>query len=125
MGIWGASDSPPSGAGPGDSRHSLTKPSCPIPRATTLASVKCLSLVLLPLAILVFITSCGSLRLNPDPDVAPSGDSARVWPAPPSITIANQSAPKLAELRSIDESKQLPQLNLEYDLPGLVDLPLT
>ena len=123
-GRLGASGYPPNSPGPRESRHSLTKPSCPIPRATTLDSVRCLSLVLLPLAMLVFITSCASLRLNPDPEVAPSGDSARVWTAPPSITVANQSAPKLAELRTIDESQQLPQLTSEYDLPALVDLAL-
>jgi outer membrane protein len=124
-GSLGASGSPPSSADPRQSCGSLTKPGCPIPRATTLDSVRCLSLMLLPLAILVFITSCSSLHLNPDPEVAPSGDSARVWTAPPSITLANQSAPKLAELREIDEGKGLPQISRGgYDLPALIDLAL-
>jgi outer membrane protein len=122
---WGASWYPPSSAGPRQSCSSLTKPGCPIPRATTLDSVRCLSLVLLPLAILVFIASCGSLRLNPDPEDAPSGDSAHAWTVPPPITVANQAAPKLSELRTIGDSNGVPQINQGvYDLPALIDLAL-
>ena len=83
------------------------------------------SAMLLPLAILVFAASCGSFRLNPDPEVAPSGSFARVWAPSGSISVANEAAPKLAELRTIDESNA-PQARSGggYDLPALVDLAL-
>jgi len=118
------SGNPSSSARPRQSRNSVTKAGYHVPRAATREFVRSLSFVLLPLAILAFVGSCGSLRLNPDPEVAPSGDSARVWTPPQSVRVANEAAPKLAELRTIDESQQLPQLNSEYDLPALVDLAL-
>ncbi len=121
----GVSECPSSSARPRQSCDSVTKPGCHAPRATTPELVRCLCLVLLPLAILVFVESCGSLHLNPDPEVAPSGDSARVWTAPQPITVANESAPKLPELRTIDETNGLAQLNPGgYDLPALIDLAL-
>src|SRR5208282_2363593 len=56
---------------------------------------------------LVFVAGCGSFRLSPDPEVAPSGNSARSWTPPGSISIANDAAPTLAELRTIDEGNRL------------------
>jgi outer membrane protein len=109
---------------------------CPVFRGATLVEqtlrlrgvpnfVRSSSWVLWPLAILVFLGSCGSLRLNPDPEVAPSGTFARVWAPSRSISVANQAAPKLAELRTIDESNGLQALNRGgYDLPALIDLAL-
>jgi outer membrane protein len=80
---------------------------------------------LLPLAILLFAASCGSFRLNPDPEVAPSGSFARAWAPSGSISVANEAAPKLAELRTIDESNAPQALSGGgYDLPALVDLAL-
>jgi outer membrane protein len=80
----------------------------------------------LALAIMVCTAgSCGSLHLNPDPEVAPSPDFTRVWSPSQSISAANEAAPKLSELRTIDENKRLPQLTPGgYDLPALVDLAL-
>jgi outer membrane protein len=84
-----------------------------------------LSLVVSRLAIVVFVASCGSLRLNPDPEVAPSGNFARVWTPPRSVSAANQAAPKLSELRTIGESNSTQvQKPGGYDLPALVDLAL-
>ena len=68
---------------------------------------------------------CGSLHLNPDLEDAPSGRVDRVWSPSPSISVANQAAPKLAELRTLDESNELQTLKPGgYDLPALVDLAL-
>ncbi|HKN00298.1 MAG TPA: TolC family protein [Candidatus Binataceae bacterium] len=87
--------------------------------------VRSLFVVLLRFAILVFVAGCGSFRLSPDPEVAPSGNSARSWTPPGSISIANEAAPTLAELRTIDEGNRLQALNPGgYDLPALVDLAL-
>ena len=81
--------------------------------------------MLLPLVILVFAASCGSFRLNPDSEVAPSGNFTRVWAPSRSIGVANEAAPKLAELRTIDESNAPQALSRGgYDLPALVDLAL-
>jgi outer membrane protein len=76
-------------------------------------------------AVLSSVPSCGSLDLNPDPEVAPSPDFTRIWSPSHSISAANEAAPKLSELRTIDENKRPPQLNPGgYDLPALVDLAL-
>src|SRR5271165_1401502 len=111
-----------------DHRHScdwMTESGCHVLRAAIADFVRSSSLLLLSLAILAFIGSCASLHLNPDPEVAPSGDSARVWSPPQSIGVANEVAPKLSELRTIDESNAFPQTNQgAYDLPALVDLAL-
>ena len=83
------------------------------------------SAMLLLLVTLVFAASCGSLRLNPDPEVAPSGSVARVWAPSGSITVANEAAPKLGELRTIDGNNAPQALSSGgYDLPALVDLAL-
>ena len=102
----------------------VTEPGCRAPRDATREFVRC-SFMLLPLAILLAVESCGSIHLNPDPEVAPSGSSARVWTPSQSINVANQAAPKLPELRTIDEDNGSQALNRgEYDLPALVDLAL-
>jgi outer membrane efflux protein len=81
--------------------------------------------LLLTFAVLSSVPGCGSLRLNPDPEVAPSPNFTRVWSPSGSVSAANEAAPKLSELRTIDENKGLPQLNPGgYDLPALVDLAL-
>jgi hypothetical protein len=103
---------------------SVIKPGCRALRAATREFVRC-SFMFLPLAILLAVGSCGSIRLNPDPEVAPSGSSARVWTPSQSINVANQAAPKLPELRTVDENNGSQALNRsEYDLPALVDLAL-
>ena len=80
---------------------------------------------LLPIAILVLVASCSSFRLSPDPEIAPSGNSARPWTSPGSITSDKEAAPKLAELRMIDQSNALTTPSPGgYDLPALVDLAL-
>jgi outer membrane protein TolC len=83
-------------------------------------------ITILALAILVFAGGgCGSLRLNPDPEVAPSANVAHLWRPPASVTVVNEAAPKLAELRTIDQSDRPQQPNAgEYDLPALVDIAL-
>jgi len=77
------------------------------------------------LTISAFVGSCGSLRLNPDPEIAPSGNVARAWTPPQSISVANEFSPKLAELRAFDvgNETQVPNHG-KYDLPALIDLAL-
>ena len=53
------------------------------------------------LALAASAGGCASLRLNPDPEVAPSGNVARVWTPSRSISVANEAAPKLEELRTL------------------------
>ena len=68
---------------------------------------------------------CASLRFNPDPEVAPSGNVDRVWTAPRSISDANEAASKLEPLRSLEQSNALRTAGAQaYDLPALVDLAL-
>ena len=82
--------------------------------------------IMLALAILVCCDEgCGFLRLNPDPEVAPSADVTHVWRPPTSITVANEAGPKLAELRTIGDANGLQASNpAGYDLPALIDLAL-
>jgi hypothetical protein len=103
---------------------SVIKASCRAPQAARREFVR-YSFMFLPLAILLAVESCGSIHLNPDPELAPSGSYARVWRPSQSINVANQAAPKLQELRTIDENNGYRALNRsEYDLPALVDLAL-
>ena len=74
------------------------------------------------LALAASAGGCGFLRLNPDPEVAPSADVTRVWRPPTSITVANEAGPKLAELRSLNRPRR--RTPPEYDLPALIDLAL-
>jgi outer membrane protein len=115
----------PNSARPRQPCGSVTRPGYNVPRIATREFVWASSLMLLPLAILVFAASCSSLRLNPDPEVAPSGDSARAWTPSPAISVTNEAAPKLSELRTIAESSGLQAARPGgYDLPALVDLAL-
>ena len=50
--------------------------------------------VSLMLALVASIGGCGSVRLNPDPEVAPSANVERVWAAPLSTVSANQASSK-------------------------------
>jgi outer membrane protein len=96
-----------------------------LPRVAIREFARPSSAMLLPLAILVFAASCGSFRLKPDPEVAPSGSFARVWTPSQPVSIANEASPKLSELRTIDDGKapQTPNRG-GYDLPALIDLAL-
>jgi outer membrane protein len=79
----------------------------------------------LTLAILICAGGgCGSLHLNPDPEVAPSGDAAGVWRPPSSVTVADQAVLKLPDLRVTDDSGGQAPNPAGYDLPGLVELAL-
>jgi outer membrane protein TolC len=103
---------------------SVTNPTYRVSCTPRYLSQTVLGLVL-TFAVLSSVPGCGSLHLNPDPEVAPSPDFTRVWNPSRSISAANEAAPKLSELRTIDENKRLPQLNPGgYDLPALVDLAL-
>jgi outer membrane protein len=116
---------PPNSVHPRQSCDLKTKVIRHIPRVAVREFARHASAMFLPLAILVFAASCGSLRLNPDPEVAPSGSFTRVWAPSRSISVANEAAPKLAELRTIDESNAPQALSRGgYDLPTLVDLAL-
>ena len=116
---------PPDSARPRQFCYFASKAIRHVPRVAIREFARPASAMLLPLAILVFAASCGSFRLNPDPEVAPSGSFARVWAPSGSISVANEAAPKLAELRTIDESNAPQALSRGgYDLPALVDLAL-
>ena len=76
------------------------------------------------LALVASIGGCGSVRLNPDPEVAPSANVERVWAAPLSIVSANQASSKLGQLRSFDGKTAGAASAPPYDLPALADLAL-
>ena len=80
----------------------------------------------LALALLVCAeTGCGSFRLNPDPEVAPSGNVAHQWRPPASVAVANEAVPSLSELRTIEDSDRLQAPGPDgNDLPALIDLAL-
>jgi len=81
--------------------------------------------LILLVAIFAFVGGCNSLRLNPDREIAPSGDVAHPWTPPRSANVANEASPKLADLRTIDASNQPQVLNQgKYDLPALIALAL-
>ena len=79
---------------------------------------------LLPLAILLSVGSCASLRLNPDPEVAPSGRVDRVWSPPLSISATNEAAAKIQQLQTMEDNSAAQSRAQTYDLPALVDLAL-
>lgn len=80
------------------------------------------SFVLLLLAALVFIGSCSLVRLNPDPEIAPSARIDRAWSPPVSVTVANVTPAKVQPLRqTVPPLSPVPQT---YNLPALVDLAL-
>ena len=96
-----------------------------IPRRTSRTIAQRSSAVFLMLPLVASLGGCASLRLNPDPEVAPSGNVDRVWAPPLSITNANEAASKLEPLRSLDENNRLRASGAHaYDLPALVDLAL-
>jgi len=81
--------------------------------------------VFVTLMLAASLGGCASYHLQPDPEVAPSGNVDRVWMPPPSIRIADQDASKLQDLRSIEANVALQSPAVqEYDLPGLLDLAL-
>ena len=92
-----------------------------MPACRTIA--RCSNAVLLMLTLAASLGGCGSLRLNPDPEVAPSGNLDRVWMPPPSIKRANEAASNVQGLRRFDENGAL-RATSAYDLPALVDLAL-
>ena len=106
----------------------MNQPVHHVPRVATREFARSWSVTLVLLAITVLAGSCGSLPLNPDPpdpEVAPSGDFARVWTPPPASSVALEASPKLADLRTVDASDRPQALNHgDYDLPALVDLAL-
>jgi outer membrane protein len=96
-----------------------------VPRAAAREFARSSSLVLLTLAILAFVESCGSFRLTPDPEVAPSGRVDRVWSPPLSVSGTNETATNLEQLRSWRDNSAVQLRARTYDLPALVDLALT
>jgi outer membrane protein TolC len=119
------SGNPPHRARPCQSCDCMTKPGYHVPGAALPDFVRSSSLALLPLAILLSAGSCSSLRPSPDPEVAPSGNVAQTWRPPQSITVANEAAPKLAQLRTFGDSSSRPGEGARpHDLPALVDLAL-
>ena len=81
--------------------------------------------VLLTLTLAASLGGCDSLRLNPDPEVAPPGNVDHAWIAPPSIKQANEAASAAENLRHFDEQgAQRAPGTQPYDLPALVDLAL-
>jgi outer membrane protein len=94
-----------------------------VPWSATREFVRSVFTAFLPLATLLFMGSCGLLRLNPDPEVAPSVRVDRVWSAPPSISATNEATTKIQQLQSLENSAPQPRAH-PYDLPALVDLAL-
>ena len=76
------------------------------------------------LALLVSLGGCASLRLTPDPEVAPSPRVDRIWSPPLSIGSANEGAAKIQQLQSLEDNSALQPRTRKYDLPELVDLAL-
>ncbi len=118
------SGNPPNSARPRQSCYSVTKASYDVPRAAAREFVRSVSTAFLPLATLLFMGSCGLLRLNPDPEVAPSGRADRVWSPPLSIRAANETAAKIQQLQSLEDNNAPQPRAQTYDLPALVDLAL-
>jgi outer membrane protein len=79
----------------------------------------------LAIALAVSVLGCGSIHLNPDPDIAPTANVDRAWIAPRSVTIADVAAAKAEELRNLGEINGLQQPGAgAYDLPAVIDLAL-
>ena len=86
---------------------------------------RCSHTLFLALALLIFVPSCGSLRLNPDPELAPTASVARPWSPPSSVKIAKEAASSLEELHHLDQGNAAQALSAHaYDLAALVDLAL-
>ncbi len=68
---------------------------------------------------------CGSIHLNPDSKLAPSGKAENAWTPPPSIEALNRPVTNLEQLRGSQERGALQTSGKQtYDLPSLVDLAL-
>jgi outer membrane protein len=94
------------------------------PRAF-LRTKRSLEAVFMTLALAVWLGGCASSRFEPDPELSPSGNVDRVWMPPPSITLADQDAAKLQNLRRFEAEGSLQSpARQEYDLPALLDLAL-
>jgi outer membrane protein TolC len=76
--------------------------------------------VFLMLAVAAALGACGSLHLNPDPELEPAGNFDRVWIPPASIEHANEAAFHVLG-HGLDGNVAQGAL---YDLPALVDLAL-
>jgi outer membrane protein len=87
-------------------------------------AARCAFSTLLRFAILVSVVGCGSLRLNPDPEVAPSVRVESVWNPPTSISATNEAAAKIQQLQSLEDNGAPQPRARTYDLPALVDLAL-
>src|SRR5262249_28699533 len=71
------------------------------------------------------LAGCASFRFEPDAQVAPSQNVDRVWMPPSSITLADQDALKLQDLRRFEAKGALQSpASHEYDLPALIDFAL-
>ena len=80
---------------------------------------------LLALLLLVALGGCGSLHLNPDPEVAPSERVDAVWTPPHSVTQLNDPLSTLRRLRQFNEESAVKAAGGQgYDLSSLVDLAL-
>ena len=106
------------------SGDSVTDPSCRV-----FCTAHYISQTLLPLILTVAVLSsasgCGSLRLNPDREIAPSRTAERAWTPPPSLQNADDGVSKLDQLRRFDETEvRRLSVNGAYDLPTLIKLAL-
>jgi hypothetical protein len=106
------------------SGDSVTNPRCRVFCTAHYISQTLLSLVL-TVAVLSSASGCGSLRLNPDPEIAPSRTAERAWTPPLSLRNGDDGVAKLEQLRRFDETEvgQF-SVNGAYDLPALIDLAL-
>jgi outer membrane protein len=95
-----------------------------VPWSATREFVRSVFTAFLPLATLLFMGSCGLLRLNPDPEVAPSVRVDRIWSVPPSISATTEATTKIQQLQSLEDSSATQPSAHPYDLPALVDLAL-
>ncbi len=103
---------------------SLSKPADSISRSAARALAWPLVPLLLALT-LVPSMGCGSIHLNPDSKLAPSGKAENAWTPPPSIEALNRPVTNLEQLRGSQERGALQTSGKQtYDLPSLVDLAL-
>jgi outer membrane protein len=85
----------------------------------------CLEAALVTLTLISSLDGCAALRLNPDPELAPSQSVDRVWIAPSSVISGNEAASQLEDLRRFGPSGDLrAPSGPAYDLSSLVDLAL-
>jgi outer membrane protein len=99
------------------------------PSSRFFCAARYVSRMLLPLVVTVVALSsapgCASLRLNPDPEVAPSSTADRAWAPPSSLRNADDGVSKLERLRRFDDTEvRQMSVNGVYELPALIDLAL-